>query len=62
MFEFALPFTPKISARLLAAPVTGGLIGLERSYHGRPAGFGTRMQAATEVGRYWICRDPLSRA
>ena len=30
-----------ILLRLLLALVAGGLIGLERSYHGRPAGFRT---------------------
>ena len=30
-----------IAVRLLASLVVGGLIGLERSYHGRPAGFRT---------------------
>jgi putative Mg2+ transporter-C (MgtC) family protein len=30
-----------ISSRLIVALVIGGLIGLERSYHGRPAGFRT---------------------
>src|ERR671926_229429 len=30
-----------IVARLTAALVVGGIIGLERSYHGRPAGFRT---------------------
>jgi len=30
-----------IAFRLLASLVIGGLIGLERSYHGRPAGFRT---------------------
>jgi len=30
-----------ISARLVGALIAGGLIGLERSYHGRPAGFRT---------------------
>lgn len=30
-----------ILARLLVAAMAGGLIGLERSYHGRPAGFRT---------------------
>ena len=30
-----------ILARLLVATIAGGLIGLERSYHGRPAGFRT---------------------
>ena len=30
-----------IALRLLASLVIGGLIGLERSYHGRPAGFRT---------------------
>jgi putative Mg2+ transporter-C (MgtC) family protein len=32
---------PEISLRLLIALVCGGLIGLERSYHARPAGFRT---------------------
>src|SRR5687767_7408469 len=32
---------PEISLRLLIALVFGGLIGLERSYHARPAGFRT---------------------
>jgi putative Mg2+ transporter-C (MgtC) family protein len=40
MLEFDPVYT-EILARLLAALVTGGLIGLERSYHGRPAGFRT---------------------
>jgi len=31
----------EISQRLLLALLFGGLIGLERSYHGRPAGFRT---------------------
>jgi putative Mg2+ transporter-C (MgtC) family protein len=35
------PVYTEISLRLLAALITGGLIGLERSYHGRPAGFRT---------------------
>jgi putative Mg2+ transporter-C (MgtC) family protein len=32
---------PEISLRLLIALVCGGLVGLERSYHARPAGFRT---------------------
>lgn len=32
---------PMIVGRLLAAVIAGGLIGLERSYNGRPAGFRT---------------------
>lgn len=40
MFEIDPVYT-EISLRLLAALITGGLIGLERSYHGRPAGFRT---------------------
>jgi putative Mg2+ transporter-C (MgtC) family protein len=31
----------QILQHLLAAVVAGGVIGLERSYHGRPAGFRT---------------------
>lgn len=30
-----------IFLHLMSATITGGLIGLERSYHGRPAGFRT---------------------
>jgi putative Mg2+ transporter-C (MgtC) family protein len=32
---------PEIAIRLLIALLVGGIIGLERSYHGRPAGFRT---------------------
>jgi putative Mg2+ transporter-C (MgtC) family protein len=32
---------PIIAAHLLGALIAGGIIGLERSYHGRPAGFRT---------------------
>jgi len=35
------PVYAEISLRLLLALMCGGLIGLERSYHGRPAGFRT---------------------
>ena len=35
------PVYTEMSLRLVAALVAGGLIGLERSYHGRPAGFRT---------------------
>jgi putative Mg2+ transporter-C (MgtC) family protein len=35
------PFHLELTYHLLAAVVAGGLIGLERSYHGRPAGFRT---------------------
>ncbi|MFO7277535.1 MAG: MgtC/SapB family protein [Pseudomonadota bacterium] len=35
------PVYIEIALRLIAALVIGGLIGLERSYHGRPAGFRT---------------------
>ncbi len=35
------PETKVILAHLLTALAVGGLIGLERSYHGRPAGFRT---------------------
>src|SRR3954463_16631925 len=35
------PIYAEISQRLLVALLFGGAIGLERSYHGRPAGFRT---------------------
>jgi putative Mg2+ transporter-C (MgtC) family protein len=35
------PSAYPITARLLGALLLGGLVGLERSYHGRPAGFRT---------------------
>ena len=38
---FADPVYVEITLRLVAALLIGGLIGLERSYHGRPAGFRT---------------------
>jgi putative Mg2+ transporter-C (MgtC) family protein len=37
----SLPVLPDIIVRLLVALAFGALIGLERSYHGRPAGFRT---------------------
>jgi putative Mg2+ transporter-C (MgtC) family protein len=37
------PVSIDITVRLTAALLIGGLIGLERSYHGRPAGFRTHM-------------------
>src|SRR5712691_11141354 len=36
----------EISLRLLIALLFGGLVGLERSYHGRPAGFRTHTLVA----------------
>ena len=39
-FEVPPEYLP-MTLRLLAAVAAGGLIGLERSYHGRPAGFRT---------------------
>lgn len=39
--EWFNPVYGEIALRLLAALIIGGLIGLERSYHGRPAGFRT---------------------
>jgi putative Mg2+ transporter-C (MgtC) family protein len=39
--SFLDPVHAEILLRLLAALLIGGLIGLERSYHGRPAGFRT---------------------
>jgi putative Mg2+ transporter-C (MgtC) family protein len=39
--EWLDPAYGEIALRLLSALVIGGLIGLERSYHGRPAGFRT---------------------
>jgi putative Mg2+ transporter-C (MgtC) family protein len=35
------PLYMEVAVHLLSAMVAGGLIGLERSYHGRPAGFRT---------------------
>jgi putative Mg2+ transporter-C (MgtC) family protein len=35
------PDYTKITLHLLGALLAGGLIGLERSFHGRPAGFRT---------------------
>jgi len=42
MDEFAI-----ISTRLLAALAAGGIIGLERAFHGRPAGFRTHSLVCT---------------
>jgi len=52
-----------ISLRLIAALLIGGLIGLERSYHGRPAGFRTHvlvclstslLMLITVYERHWL--------
>jgi putative Mg2+ transporter-C (MgtC) family protein len=39
-----------IGVRLLASLVVGGMIGLERSYHGRPAGFRTHSLVCLSTG------------
>jgi putative Mg2+ transporter-C (MgtC) family protein len=41
MFELLETIGPEIGLRLVGALLIGGLIGLERSYQGRPAGFRT---------------------
>src|SRR5919108_2868292 len=38
-----MDFTAEIIGRLLLASLLGGLIGLEREVHGRPAGFRTHL-------------------
>jgi putative Mg2+ transporter-C (MgtC) family protein len=59
-----------IAARLLAALVLGGLVGLERSYHGRPAGFRTHalvctasalLMLVTVYERHWFSAGMLER-
>ena len=54
---------PEIATRLLLALAIGGLIGLERSYHGRPAGFRTHalvclstclLMLITVYERFWF--------
>jgi putative Mg2+ transporter-C (MgtC) family protein len=40
-YRFAMGDYPEIALRLTVALAIGALIGLERSYHGRPAGFRT---------------------
>ena len=37
------PVYQEIIVHLLVAMLAGGMIGLERSYHGRPAGFRTHV-------------------
>src|ERR671926_529893 len=57
-----------IVARLTAALVVGGIIGLERSYHGRPAGFRTHslvcvasalLMLVTVYQSEWMTNVPL---
>src|ERR671926_195892 len=57
-----------IVARLTAALVVGGIIGLERSYHGRPAGFRTHslvcvasalLMLVTVYQSDWMTATPL---
>ena len=44
------PFYTEIAQRLLIALLFGGAIGLERSYHGRPAGFRTHALVCLSTG------------
>ena len=44
----------EVAARLVAALAVGGLIGLERSYHGRPAGFRTHALVALSTALLMI--------
>jgi putative Mg2+ transporter-C (MgtC) family protein len=44
----------EVAGRLAAALVVGGLIGLERSYHGRPAGFRTHALVALSTALLMI--------
>jgi putative Mg2+ transporter-C (MgtC) family protein len=44
----------EVAGRLAAALVVGGLIGLERSYHGRPAGFRTHALVALSTSLLMI--------
>jgi putative Mg2+ transporter-C (MgtC) family protein len=57
-----------ISAHLLSALLAGGLIGLERSFHGRPAGFRTHalvsiasalLMLVTVYQSQWMTETPL---
>lgn len=61
--SFFDPMHLDISLRLIAALAVGGLIGLERSYHGRPAGFRTHalvclstslLMLVTAFGSHWF--------
>lgn len=61
----------EISVRLVVALVVGGLIGLERSYRGRPAGFRTHalvclstslLMLVTVYQSSWFQADGLARA
>jgi putative Mg2+ transporter-C (MgtC) family protein len=60
----------EIAVRLLLALVCGGLIGLERSYHGRPAGFRTHalvclstslLMLVTVYASRWFTETELGR-
>ena len=44
----------EVAGRLAAALIVGGLIGLERSYHGRPAGFRTHALVALSTALLMI--------
>ena len=61
----------EIVFRLVAALAAGGLIGLERSHRGRPAGFRTHalvclasslLMIVTVYEAHWIPRDSAARA
>jgi putative Mg2+ transporter-C (MgtC) family protein len=60
----------EIVFRIIAALIAGGLIGLERSHRGRPAGFRTHalvclasslLMLVTVYESHWFPRDPVGR-
>jgi putative Mg2+ transporter-C (MgtC) family protein len=60
--------TVTIISNLLAATIAGGVIGLERSYHGRPAGFRTHtlvclassiLMLVAIYEKYWFSTDVI---
>ena len=54
-----MPLNLHIAAHLAAAWLAGGLIGIERSYHGRAAGFRTHCIVAI-AAMQWV-RKPAAR-
>jgi putative Mg2+ transporter-C (MgtC) family protein len=52
---------PDILLRLLAASLLGGLIGLERDMHGRPAGLRTHLLVSLGAAVFMILSDQVSR-
>jgi putative Mg2+ transporter-C (MgtC) family protein len=56
----AMDLTPAIIAKLLVASILGGLVGLERELHGKPAGLRTNMLICAGSALFTILSETLA--